>query len=275
MASAARGRRARGGGRHARLDAGPKGIDARPGSERSVERLQAEGKTAVVAAIDGQIAGVIGVADTVKDGSAEAIAGLKRQGLEVVMLTGDNRRTAEAIAGQVGIDAGAGRGAAGRQGGAGEGAPGAGVRSQETGSSESAAGSNPRRPSSTSVAVVAMVGDGINDAPALAQADVGIAIGTGTDVAMETAGVTLMSGDLRGVAQGDRAEPRHHAHDQAEPVLGLLLQRDPDPGRRSRACCTTRPGWRQRPWRSRRSSSSRIRCGCGRSNWCERRTIDE
>jgi P-type Cu+ transporter len=146
-----------------------------------IERLQAEAKTAVVVAVDGEAAGTLGIADTLKEGSIEAVAQMRRLGLETVMLTGDNARTAETIAAEVGID----RVVA-------EVLP-ADKAAQVKQLQARAHRDTPLR--------VAMVGDGINDAPALAQADVGIALGTGTDVAMETADVTLMRGDLRVVPQ--------------------------------------------------------------------------
>jgi Cu+-exporting ATPase len=155
------------------------------GLSATVEALQAEGKTVVLGAVDGEAVGAIGIADTVKDGSLEAVTALRRLGLQVVMITGDNRRTAEAIARQVGINDVLAEVLPGDKA--------AQVKALQL----PAGGSGLNAPHT----VVAMVGDGINDAPALAQADVGLAIGTGTDVAMETAGVTLMSGDLRGVAR--------------------------------------------------------------------------
>lgn len=146
------------------------------GLAAKAQALQDEAKTAMWLAVDGQAAAVIGVADTIKEGSKEAVAAMKARGLTVVMMTGDNQATANAIAAEVGID----RVFA-------EVLPGDKAsyvkQLQEEGYS------------------VGMVGDGINDAPALAQADVGLAIGTGTDVAMETADVTLMRGDLRSVPQ--------------------------------------------------------------------------
>ena len=140
------------------------------------EALQAAAKTAMWMAVDGQASALIGVADTIKDGSKEAVAALHKLGLTVVMMTGDNEATAQAIAQEVGID----RVFA-------EVLPGDKAKHVAKLQAEGYK--------------VAMVGDGINDAPALAQADVGIAIGTGTDVAIETADVTLMRGDLRSVPQ--------------------------------------------------------------------------
>ena len=168
-----------------------------------VVRLQGEGKTAMLVAVDGRVAGVIGVADTVKESSAAAIAALQNQGLRVVMLTGDNQRTAEAIAAQVGITDVVAEVLPGEKAAmvkAIQGAEGRGQRTEGEGDPPSAISYPPSAISDTPQ-VVAMVGDGVNDVPALAQADVGMAIGTGADVAMATAGVTLMSGELNGVAK--------------------------------------------------------------------------
>ncbi len=136
--------------------------------------LEAAGKTVMLAAVDGELAGLIAVADTIKEGSRAAVNELHRLGLHVVMLTGDNRQTAKAIAEQVGIEHVA-----------------AEVLPDEKASHITLL--------KQQYGQVGMVGDGINDAPALATADVGMAIGTGTDIAIEAADITLMAGDLRSV----------------------------------------------------------------------------
>ena len=138
--------------------------------------LQADGKTVLFAALDGKPAGLLAVADPIKDSTPEAIAMLHELGVKLVMATGDNRRTAEAVARQLGLD-------------------------QFEAEVEPADKIKKVNALKADGQVVAMAGDGINDAPALAAADVGIAMGTGTDVAMESAGVTLIKGDLRGIAK--------------------------------------------------------------------------
>lgn len=138
------------------------------------DRLADEGKTPLFISIDGNLAGIAAIADTVKDTSLKAIKELKKMGIEVIMLTGDNKRTARAVGRQVGIDR---------------------VLSEVLPEHKA----EEVKKMQEDGRVVAMVGDGINDAPALAQADIGIAIGTGTDVAMEASDITLIRGDLRGV----------------------------------------------------------------------------
>ncbi len=150
------------------------GVDVVPAAE-ALARLEGEAKTAVLVAADGRLIGAIGVADPVKPDSAEAVRRLRSIGLEVVMLSGDNRRTAEAIAHQVGIERVL-----------------ADVRPEEKAAEIRRLQAEGR--------VVAMVGDGVNDAPALAAADAGIAMGTGTDAAIAAADITLVKGSLRGVA---------------------------------------------------------------------------
>ncbi|MHB8646445.1 MAG: heavy metal translocating P-type ATPase [Thermomicrobiales bacterium] len=151
------------------------GMDTAP-IRADVERLESAAKTAMLVAIDSELAGVIAVADTIKPTSIEAVRTLHRLGIQVVMLTGDNTRTAETIGREVGIDT---------------------VIAEVRPADKSA---EVKRLQETG-RVVAMVGDGINDAPALAQADAGIAMGTGTDVAMAAGDITLVKGDLRSIAQ--------------------------------------------------------------------------
>ena len=140
------------------------------------EQLRTDGQTVMFVAIDGKAAGLVGVADPIKSSTAEAIAALHQDGIRIVMLTGDSKTTAEAVAKKLGIDS-----------------VEAEVLPDQKAARVKALQAEGR--------IVAMAGDGINDAPALAQAEVGIAMGTGTDVAMESAGVTLVKGDLRGIAR--------------------------------------------------------------------------
>lgn len=146
-----------------------------PTLEAEMGRLEAEGKTVMLVAVEGELSGLVAVADTLKESSREAVTRLRQMGIEPVMMTGDNQRTAQAIAQQAGVQR---------------------VFAEVRPEDKAAMVKQLQAEGKT----VAMVGDGINDAPALAQADVGMAIGTGTDIAMEAADVTLMQGDIRAVA---------------------------------------------------------------------------
>jgi len=143
------------------------------------DELRAEGQTVMFIAVDGKFAGLVGVADTIKDSAREAVAELRRQKIEVVMMTGDNAKTAEAVGKKLGI-----------------GKVFADILPEQK--------AEKVKELQMQGKIVAMAGDGVNDAPALAQADVGIAMGTGTDVAMESAGITLLKGDLRGILRAKK-----------------------------------------------------------------------
>ncbi|SEN96816.1 Cu+-exporting ATPase [Paracoccus alcaliphilus] len=145
-------------------------------AEAKADILRAEGKTAMFIAVDGTLAGIVAVADPIKDSTAQAIRELHAQGLRVIMATGDNERTAQAVAGKLGIDE---------------------VRAGVLPEAKKDLIDQLRRDGHK----IAMAGDGVNDAPALAAADVGIAMGTGADVAMESAGITLLGGDLMGIVR--------------------------------------------------------------------------
>jgi Cu+-exporting ATPase len=148
-------------------------------ADEQAERLQREGHTVMFVALDGRLAGLLAVADPIKASTPEAIRALHALGLRVIMLTGDNERTARRVAEELGIDE-----------------VEAGVKPQEKHARIEHLRQEGR--------VVAMAGDGVNDAPALAEADVGVAMGAGSDVAIESAGVTLVRGDLRGVVKAVR-----------------------------------------------------------------------
>ena len=154
------------------------GIDAGDLLQKA-DGLRAEGQTVMFLSVDGKAAGLIGVADPIKDSTPEAIRQLHAEGIRIVMLTGDSRRTAEAVAAKLGIDQ---------------------VHAEVMPDQKALEVQKLQKEGR----IVAMAGDGINDAPALAQAHVGIAMGTGTDVAMESAGVTLIKGDLRGIVRARR-----------------------------------------------------------------------
>ncbi len=154
------------------------GIDPEASVARA-DGLRADGQTVMFVAVDGQPAGLLGVADPIKQSTAEAIAALHQEGVRIVMLTGDSKTTAQAVAGKLSIDE---------------------VIAEVLPDQKA----DKVKQLQAEGHIVAMAGDGINDAPALAQAQVGIAMGTGTDVAMESAGVTLVKGDLRGIARARR-----------------------------------------------------------------------
>ncbi len=154
------------------------GVDA-GGLPGQADKLRADGQTVMFLTINGQVAGLIGVADPIKQTTPEAIRDLHSEGIKIVMLTGDGKKTAEAVAGKLSIDQ---------------------VQAEVLPEQKVDA----IRKLQAAGRIVAMAGDGINDAPALAQAQVGIAMGTGTDVAMESAGVTLVKGDLRGIVRARR-----------------------------------------------------------------------
>jgi len=155
-------------------------LGAAPGALASVaDEMRGEASTVMFVAVDGRLAGLVAVADPIKASTPEAVAGLQREGLRVVMLTGDDRATAEAVARRLGLD-------------------------EVVANVLPAQKAEAVRRLQAEGRIVAMAGDGVNDAPALAQAQVGIAMGTGTDVAMESAGVTLVRGDLRGILRARR-----------------------------------------------------------------------
>ena len=147
--------------------------------EATADELRRDGATAIFMGLDGRIAGVLAIADPIKASTPDALAGLREAGIKVVMLTGDNRTTAEAVARKLGIVA---------------------VEAEVLPDQKSAVVERLKREGQ----VVAMAGDGVNDAPALAAADVGVAMGSGTDVAIESAGVTLLKGDLTGIVRARR-----------------------------------------------------------------------
>ncbi|HEX4949892.1 MAG TPA: heavy metal translocating P-type ATPase [Blastocatellia bacterium] len=155
------------------------GIAADPELNGESDRLREEGQTVMLMAVNGRVAGLLGVADPIKESARDAIQQLRAEGIHLVMLTGDNQRTAQAVARQLGLDA---------------------VFAEVLPDQKA----DVVRQLQSEGKVVAMAGDGINDAPALAQAQVGIAMGTGTDVAMESAGMTLVQGDLRGIVRAHR-----------------------------------------------------------------------
>ena len=194
------------------------GIEAPSTLVAIADELERRGHTVVFGAWDGSVRGVLAVADEVRDGAAAAVAELRSMRIDVAMITGDNRRTARRVADDIGIDQVLAEVLPARKV--------AEVQRLQDGG-----------------AVVAMVGDGINDAPALVQADLGIAIGAGTDVAIESSDITLLSSRLDGVRDGDSHLAANVPHDRSEPGVGVRLQlrrdsigcvRNPQSGHRRR-----------------------------------------
>ncbi len=175
------------------------GIETRSLDEQG-ERMRGDGATVINIAVDGKLAGLFAIADPVKASTPDALEALAAEGIKVIMLTGDNRTTANAVARKLGI---------------------ADVEAEVLPDQKSAVVSKLQKAGR----IVAMAGDGVNDAPALAAAEVGIAMGTGTDVAMESAGITLLKGDLGGIVRARRLSAGHHEQHPPEPVLCLHLQR--------------------------------------------------
>ena len=191
------------------------GIDAQSLNDQG-ERLRGDGATVINMAVDGRLAGLFAIADPVKASTPDALKALAAEGIKVIMLTGDNRTTANAVARSLGI---------------------ADVEAEVLPDQKSAVVAKLQKAGR----IVAMAGDGVNDAPALAAAEVGIAMGTGTDVAMESAGVTLLKGDLGRHRPCPPPVAGDHAQHPAEPVLRLHLQRRRHPDRRGHPLSRVRP----------------------------------
>ena len=188
------------------------------------EALRAQGKSVIFAAVDGKAVAVLAVADPIKETTPEAVEALKALGVRLVMLSGDAQQTAAAVGARLGIDEVVG-----------------GVLPEQKAERVKALQAQGR--------VVAMAGDGINDAPALAQADIGIAMGTGSDVAMESAAVTLVKGDLRGIAKAMRLSRATMRNVKQNLFFAFLYNGRAGGGRRPvprrRGCCAGR-AWRGR-----------------------------
>ena len=219
------------------------GVDAAPLSEQA-EAARRGGATVIFVAVDNALAGFLAIADSVKVASAGVIAALRGQGVQIVMLTGDNRVTAEAVARELGIDQ---------------------VEAEVLPGAKRDVVDRLRKEGR----VVAMAGDGVNDAPALAAADVGIAMGTGTDVAMESAGVTLLRGDLTGILRARRLSAATMRNIRQNLFFAFVTTPRASRSRRacsirSSVCCCRRSSPRRR-WRCLLSASSATRSACAPS----------